>query len=463
MSGTTDEAGHRQPLLKRIKSALAVATLIGVFTCGPFASLTEDAKAGGETRTIRIHHVHTGESLTVTYKIDGRYVPSALDKINYVLRDWRKNKVIRIDPKTIDLMWELHADLGSKEPVQIVCGYRTAGTNGFLKRIGRNVARHSQHIKGKAIDLYFPDVSTERLRNSALVRLVGGVGYYRRGGGPHGFVHIDSGNVRHWPRIAPSQLARIFRDNRSTVGRRITRDDQVLLASAETDKDKLAKTAADAAADAAVDDQIDEDIADAPAKTVETPPAPLPKPAVVAMAKTAPVPVPRDKPIDIYFAAAASMKITPAAAEPESKNFAARQRPAADPIGAIADAAVDDPAPELVVNSDGKGGFGEPVTRKPVKAAPPIRTVSASTGDADLNWLSKSFGIEEPSAPAQDQAVEPDLPSGLFPAANAAESADVEPAADGKSDMQEINRAGKGDLLFDAPRRRQKIGQLIGN
>src|SRR5205085_12251150 len=130
-----------------------------------------------------------------------RYVPSAMQKINVLLRDWRRNEVIRIDPRTIDLMWELHADLGSKDAVHIVCGYRSPKTNSFLKRIGRNVARKSQHMAGKAIDLFFPDVSTTQLRNSAMVRKVGGVGYYS---GSNGFVHIDSGRVRHWPRISAS-------------------------------------------------------------------------------------------------------------------------------------------------------------------------------------------------------------------------------------------------------------------
>jgi uncharacterized protein YcbK (DUF882 family) len=434
-------------LPKRLKNALAAATLIAAFACGPLASWTEDAKAGGETRTISIHHIHTGESLTVTYKIDGRYVPSAMEKINYLLRDWRRNQVIRIDPKTIDLMWELHADLGSKEPVQIVCGYRTAQTNGFLKRIGRNVARHSQHIHGKAIDLYFPDVSTETIRNSALVRMVGGVGYYRRGGGPHGFVHIDSGNVRHWPGIAPSQLARIFRDYRGTIGRRINRDDQTMIASAET-----AKTKPTASASAADNGDVDEDIADATPKAATAPPAPPPKPALAQLAKTESVPVPRQKPIEIFFAAAASMKITPAAAAPESRNFAARTRPVADSIGAVeeAETVVADTGPEIVVNSDGKGGFAEPTRAKIAKAKPAVRTVAALASEGDLDWWSRP------------KAAPSDLPAGLFPSAQAAETGTaVEVANTGKSDMLEVNRESKGDFLSGAPRWRQKLGQLI--
>src|SRR5262249_53832544 len=66
----------------------------------------------------------------------------------------------------------------------------------------------SQHILGRAIDLQFPDVPLERLRNSALVREAGGVGYYPGSAG--GFVHIDSGRVRYWPRISKTELAEIF-------------------------------------------------------------------------------------------------------------------------------------------------------------------------------------------------------------------------------------------------------------
>ena len=84
---------------------------------------------------------------------------------------------------------------------------------------------------GKAIDLYFPDVSTEKLRNSALVRQVGGVGYYRRSGTmrlrPHRFGQCAALAAR----VVSSQMAKIFRDYRKTVGARLSRQDQILVAS----------------------------------------------------------------------------------------------------------------------------------------------------------------------------------------------------------------------------------------
>src|SRR5690349_12128646 len=142
--------GLHDTCIARAKRIALTTALAGALTTGLWLGFGHDASAGGETRTLSLYHVHTRESLTITYKVDGRYIPSALDKINHLLRDWRRNEVIRIDPKTIDLMWELHADLGSTQPVHIVCGYRSPMTNAFLKRIGRNVAKKSQHMVAKA-------------------------------------------------------------------------------------------------------------------------------------------------------------------------------------------------------------------------------------------------------------------------------------------------------------------------
>ena len=216
------DAGHRRTLTVKIKKALVNSAVAAILAAGSFAMLEAPAFSGGETRTISLYHIHTGERLSVTYMQSGRYVPSAMKQINYILRDWRRNSVVTIDPKTIDLVWELHQDLGSKGTINIVCGYRSPKTNAFLHRIGRNVAQKSQHMIGKAIDFYFSDIPTVKIRNSALVRKVGGVGYYRSAGGPTGFLHVDSGHVRHWgPVISNVQMAQIFRENIKTVGRRM--------------------------------------------------------------------------------------------------------------------------------------------------------------------------------------------------------------------------------------------------
>jgi uncharacterized protein YcbK (DUF882 family) len=210
--------GQKLTLQNRITRAVLAAAFAGTLGLGLFMSTVGEAVSGGETRTISLVHQHTKEKLTVTYMKNGRYVPSAMKQLNRFFRDWRRNEVIRIDPRTIDLVWELHADLGSKKPIHIVSGYRSPKTNAFLKRIGRNVAKKSQHMRGKAIDFFFPDVNTKTIRNSASARRVGGVGYYRSAGGPTGFLHADSGNVRNWgPKARPSEIKAALR----TIGRRV--------------------------------------------------------------------------------------------------------------------------------------------------------------------------------------------------------------------------------------------------
>jgi uncharacterized protein YcbK (DUF882 family) len=158
-------------------------------------------------RTLRLYHVHTRESLTITYKRDGRYIPAAMAELDYFFRDWRTSTVVSMSGETIDLLWELHNELGSKQPINVICGFRSAQTNALLRRVGRQVATRSEHLSGRAIDVQFPDVPLKLLRNRALARQAGGVGYYPAGKG--GFVHIDSGRVRHWPGIDGTELAAI--------------------------------------------------------------------------------------------------------------------------------------------------------------------------------------------------------------------------------------------------------------
>jgi uncharacterized protein YcbK (DUF882 family) len=84
-----------------------------------------------------------------------------------------------------------------------------------LKRIGRHVAAESEHVRGRAIDVQFPDVPLKLLRDRALVHEAGGVGYYPAGSG--GFVHIDSGRVRHWPGMSTAELAQVFSESTGTM------------------------------------------------------------------------------------------------------------------------------------------------------------------------------------------------------------------------------------------------------
>jgi uncharacterized protein YcbK (DUF882 family) len=170
-------------------------------------------KANERERSLSIYSVNTREKIEVVYKRDGRYVPEAMAAINHIMRDWRRDEQIDIDPKLIDLLWEVHREVGSQKPVYLVSGYRSPQTNSMLRAAKGGQARRSQHTLGKAIDVHFPDVPVERLRNSGLIRERGGVGYYPTSAIP--FVHLDTGNVRHWPRLPRQELALLFPEGRS--------------------------------------------------------------------------------------------------------------------------------------------------------------------------------------------------------------------------------------------------------
>ena len=191
----------------------SIAALLIFFGCHKLQS----ANAEGDTRTISFHHVHTDEELTITYKVNGRYDEEALKKINYLLRDWRESEPTKMDPHLIDLLWEVHREVGAKEAIWIICGYRSPGTNSMLRRRSSGVAEFSQHTLGKAIDFYIPGVPLERLREVGLRAQRGGVGFYPTSGSP--FVHMDTGSVRHWPRMPEAQLASVLAKGQLRVRR----------------------------------------------------------------------------------------------------------------------------------------------------------------------------------------------------------------------------------------------------
>jgi uncharacterized protein YcbK (DUF882 family) len=166
------------------------------------------AMAAADERVLEMRNIHNNERVKIVYKRDGKYIPEALKKLDHFMRDWRRDVTIKIDPKLYDLIWQAHKELGSKEPVDLISGHRSAKTNNKLRSKRGGQARRSLHITGKAADVHFPDIKTKQLRNAALILERGGVGYYPKTGVP--FVHLDTGPVRHWPRLPRQELALLF-------------------------------------------------------------------------------------------------------------------------------------------------------------------------------------------------------------------------------------------------------------
>lgn len=213
MSRSKAEIAARLPRVLRLsaRAGFLLATSASFLVLGVRG--TQNAVANGDTRTITIKHMHTKEETTVTFKRDGRYDSAALEKLNWALRDWRIDEPIRMDPRLFDLAWEAHRKVGSDQPFHVVSAYRSPGTNSMLRRRSRGVAKHSQHMLGKAMDFYLPDTPTARIREVAMRMQRGGVGFYPGAHTP--FVHLDAGSVRSWPRMTRDQLVRLFPDEKT--------------------------------------------------------------------------------------------------------------------------------------------------------------------------------------------------------------------------------------------------------
>jgi uncharacterized protein YcbK (DUF882 family) len=279
------------------------------------AGSVHDATALGETRTLSFHHTHSEEDLTVTFKRNGRYDEDALKQINHFLRDWRSQEQTTMDRHLFDILWEVYRDIDAKQPIQIISAYRSPSTNAMLRRRSSGVARFSQHMLGHAMDFFIPGIPLEQIRFAGLRLQRGGVGFYPTSGSP--FVHLDTGSIRHWPRMSHDQLARVFPNGRTV---HVPSDGNPLpgyeLALADIEKrgngddDSYSKSRPSLLASLfrgkSPTDEDDEGAAAAPAK-----PSAASLMAAALPAKSAePVPVPRAKP-----AAAATFQLASADAQ----------------------------------------------------------------------------------------------------------------------------------------------------
>ena len=207
-------AGFKVSICVHGGGALAQLAVAAAFTAVCLVpNSTESAAANGDTRTIVLSDQHTGESGSFTFMVNGVYDQAVLDKLNWFCRDWRLNEPTKMDPHLFDIVWEVYRESGSTQPVDVLSAYRSPQTNAMLRRRSRQVAAHSQHMQGKAIDAHFIDVSTARIRDIAMRMQAGGVGFYPTGMTP--WVHIDSGDVRYWPRMTRAALTRLFPDGKT--------------------------------------------------------------------------------------------------------------------------------------------------------------------------------------------------------------------------------------------------------
>jgi len=297
--------------------------------------------AHAETRTLKLYNTHTHERDTIIFKRNGKFDRAGLAKVNHMLRDWRRDEPTKMDPELVDLIWEVYRQSGSDDYIHIVSAYRSPATNGMLRKRSRGVAKNSQHIRGKAMDFFIPDVPLAKLRAIGLRLEVGGVGFYPTSGSP--FVHMDTGSVRHWPRMTRKQLVAVFPNGKTlhvpTDGKPLPGYAQALAAhkirgrSANFDvasrgddsPRKATRSVGEPIVIASVSDDSEDDDTEANASSSDeiaaiAPPLPRPspipahsEPAPVIVATAQPVPPslqPRDQP-QLAFASIGGVEIAP--------------------------------------------------------------------------------------------------------------------------------------------------------
>jgi uncharacterized protein YcbK (DUF882 family) len=145
-------------------------------------------------RRIALLNTHTGERFADADWLRGAYIPEQVARLNRLLRDHHTNQVVAIDPRLFDLLAGLRDRLGADGAYEVISAYRSAQTNAAARRSRGGVARNSQHIAGKAVDVRIRGVSLATMRRAAIGMQAGGVGTYARGD----FVHLDVGPVRAW-------------------------------------------------------------------------------------------------------------------------------------------------------------------------------------------------------------------------------------------------------------------------
>lgn len=163
-------------------------------TAGGLFSGSVWAKSNSE-RCISVYSPNTGEMIRMVYWTPTEdYIEESISEISHVMRDRHNGSVKRIDKRLLDQIYALQLKLEPKQPIHILCGYRSPSTNANMRRHRRGVAKDSLHMRGQAADIRMPDRDFSQLHRAALSLQAGGVGRYRRSR----FIHLDTGAVRNW-------------------------------------------------------------------------------------------------------------------------------------------------------------------------------------------------------------------------------------------------------------------------
>ncbi len=202
LSANPGSRKRRDTLGQMTQSSTGISrrALLGAFAATTLTAAPTYSKAAGflrgsgDIRTIAMYSGRTGETINTIYWIEGKYIKEALNEINHFMRDWRVNKAISIDTRTVDIIAAAHSLLDVNEPYTMLSGYRSPQTNNMLRSRSRGVAKNSLHMRGQAADLRLKSRSVHQMFKAASACKAGGVGKYSGSN----FVHMDCGTIRTW-------------------------------------------------------------------------------------------------------------------------------------------------------------------------------------------------------------------------------------------------------------------------
>ena len=142
------------------------------------------------SRRLSIFVPETGERSTITYYSKGEYLIDGIKEINWILRDYKSNKIGNIDVNLLNILESVVASSGEQLELEVVRGFINEDHNNPLAEGSPN----AYHNKGQAVDVRIKGVSLEDLATEFSRYFDGGIGFYPG----QNFVHLDLGPSRRW-------------------------------------------------------------------------------------------------------------------------------------------------------------------------------------------------------------------------------------------------------------------------
>jgi uncharacterized protein YcbK (DUF882 family) len=166
------------------------------------------AVAPTRSRRLRLLNAHTGEVFDGPYRDANGPMPVAMQDLSAFMRDFHSGAEISIDVAVMDFLAAIMDEIGENKAT-ILSAYRTPETNAMLAKTTFGVAENSQHMYGRALDVFFGSKMSVAVQVARAMQR-GGIGWYPGSN----FMHIDSGPVRNWDLMETGLKSLVLPDER---------------------------------------------------------------------------------------------------------------------------------------------------------------------------------------------------------------------------------------------------------